>query len=62
NGDFYFWHASGNTDNVTTLSTLGVKAPSAHQERQGCFPGAFRQPMTDRRVRFPIHSPNENWL
>jgi hypothetical protein len=42
-----------------TLKAQGVKPRRHVRNGTGCFPEVFRQPMTTKRVRFPIHSPNE---
>ncbi|MGQ7097286.1 hypothetical protein ACUOAQ_02840, partial [Escherichia sp. SP-MK] len=36
------------------------QTPSAHQERPGCFPGVFRQPLTPIMGSIPTFIPEMN--
>ncbi|EEV8815770.1 hypothetical protein EHU46_22655, partial [Escherichia coli] len=38
----------------------GGQTPSAHQERPGCFPGVFRQPLTPIMGSIPTFIPEMN--
>ncbi|WP_236505131.1 hypothetical protein, partial [Escherichia coli] len=42
------------------LNYKGGQTPSAHQERPGCFPGVFRQPLTPIMGSIPTFIPEMN--
>lgn len=55
-----FWHASRNISYALKLNYKGGQTPSAHQERPGCFPGVFRQPLTPIMGSIPTFIPEMN--
>ncbi|MFQ3440453.1 hypothetical protein, partial [Escherichia coli] len=57
---YHFWHASRNNTFALILNYKGGQTPSAHQERPGCFPGVFRQPLTPITGSIPIFIPEMN--
>ncbi|WP_338318369.1 hypothetical protein, partial [Escherichia coli] len=54
------WHASRNISYALKLNYKGGQTPSAHQERPGCFPGVFRQPLTPIMGSIPTFIPEMN--
>lgn len=55
-----FCHASRNISYALKLNYKGGQTPSAHQERPGCFPGVFRQPLTPIMGSIPTFIPEMN--